>query len=100
MDPHSPGRKNPAAFSARAAGRVQGVGFRWAARDEAGRLGLSGWVRNERDGSVSVFAQGEKERLERFERWLRRGPPGARVVSFEKSPAQPDPALAEFIIEP
>ncbi|MBR3234299.1 MAG: acylphosphatase [Atopobiaceae bacterium] len=39
-------------------GEVQGVGFRWTARRVAQELGLSGWVRNEPDGSVSMELQG------------------------------------------
>ena len=40
-------------------GEVQGVGFRWNAANVAGRLGLTGWVRNECDGSVTAEIQGE-----------------------------------------
>ena len=62
-------------------GRVQGVGFRWATLEEAERLGLSGSVRNEPDGSVHVEVEGERsaELLE----WLRRGPPHAHVDNIE-----------------
>jgi acylphosphatase len=62
-------------------GRVQGVGFRWGTLEEAERLGLSGSVRNEPDGSVRVEVEGDRsgELIE----WLRRGPPFARVESVE-----------------
>ncbi len=60
-------------------GRVQGVGFRYWALEEAQRLGLTGWVRNLRDGSVEVEAQGEEEKLFEFEKLLWQGPPLARV---------------------
>ena len=60
-------------------GRVQGVSFRYYTRQEANRLGLSGWVRNESDGSVSVVAEGTRENLSRFLDFLQHGPPGARV---------------------
>lgn len=70
------------AFDARIGGRVQGVGFRWSAVQEAKDLGLCGWVRNEDDGSVSVHAEGAPESLEAFAQWLREGPPGARVLDF------------------
>lgn len=64
-------------------GRVQGVGFRWAAQEEARRLGLAGWVTNNHDGTVSGHVQGESEPLEAFRRWLNRGPRSARVESVE-----------------
>lgn len=67
------------AFFARAEGRVQGVGFRYTCLHEAQRIGLSGWVRNARDGDVEVWAEGPKEKLDAMLQWLRRGPPGARV---------------------
>lgn len=60
-------------------GRVQGVSFRYYTRQEANRLELTGWVRNQRDGSVSVVAEGSKENLSKFLEFLRHGPPGARV---------------------
>lgn len=44
-------------------GRVQGVGFRFTAYRIAGRYGLSGWVRNLRDGTVEMLAQGESEHI-------------------------------------
>jgi acylphosphatase len=69
----------PAAFHALVSGRVQGVGFRCSCCHEARRLGLSGWVRNNPNGEVEVWAEGDKEKLETFLQWLRRGPPGARV---------------------
>ncbi|HET9024853.1 MAG TPA: acylphosphatase [Burkholderiaceae bacterium] len=64
-------------------GIVQGVGFRHATRSEAQRFGLRGWVRNCADGSVEAVALGDDARLDAFERWARRGPPGARVDSVE-----------------
>jgi acylphosphatase len=61
------------------AGRVQGVGFRYFTEAAAAREGILGWVRNTPDGRVEVSAEGDSEALERFERNLRHGPPGARV---------------------
>ena len=60
-------------------GRVQGVGFRYFAESAAAREGLNGSVRNLPDGRVEAIAEGEAESIERFERALRHGPPGARV---------------------
>jgi acylphosphatase len=64
-------------------GRVQGVGFRWFARVQGRRLGLSGWVRNEPDGSVEVAASGDQSKLDELRRVLRRGPDGADVSAVE-----------------
>ena len=63
----------------RISGRVQGVGFRWFAREEARRLGLSGWVMNLPSGEVEVAAGGEASSLERLRRALEVGPTGASV---------------------
>ncbi len=60
-------------------GRVQGVFFRASAQEEAGRLGLKGWVRNFPDGSVEVVAEGERKKIDDLVGWCHHGPPGARV---------------------
>ena len=60
-------------------GRVQGVGFRYFARDVAQREGVTGWVRNLPDGRVEARVEGELEAVTRVERSLRSGPRGARV---------------------
>ena len=60
-------------------GRVQGVGFRYYVVREARRLGLGGWVANDRDGSVRAVAEGSGPELDRIEHLLRTGPPGAIV---------------------
>ena len=60
-------------------GRVQGVGFRYFAEGEAQRLGLHGYVVNRSDGSVYVYAEGERNPLDLFLTLLRHGPPGAHV---------------------
>jgi acylphosphatase len=78
----------------RVSGRVQGVFFRAGTRDEALRLGLTGWVRNSRDGAVEVLACGADDALAALERWLWQGPPSARVEGVEAmqagEPAPPD----------
>ena len=60
-------------------GRVQGVSYRAATQQEAERLGVTGWVRNEPDGSVAVHAEGEAAAVEALVAWCRRGPVGSRV---------------------
>lgn len=47
-------------------GMVQGVGFRWTCRSIAERLGCTGWVRNEYDGSVTMELQGTQDQVSRF----------------------------------
>ncbi|KAB7785671.1 acylphosphatase [Bifidobacterium cebidarum] len=60
-------------------GLVQGVGFRYFAVMQARRLGIAGWVRNRRDGSVEVDAQGDDEAVDAFVSALRQGPRWAEV---------------------
>lgn len=66
-------------------GRVQGVGFRYSALNAAQRLGLAGWVRNRRDGSVETVAQGDLLALAAYADWLKAGPSSARVDYVEES---------------
>lgn len=66
------------------AGRVQGVGYRdWMVR-EAGRLGLSGWVRNRPDGMVEAVVAGPEPAVEALLTLVRRGPRLARVDAVEE----------------
>ncbi len=70
-------------------GGVQGVGFRWSAREAARRFGVTGWARNRLDGSVEAEIQGDPDRVERMLDWLRTGPPGASVQAVEVTDAEP-----------
>ena len=67
----------------RVRGRVQGVYFRASTAECAHRLALSGYVRNEPDGSVLVLAAGAAPALDELVEWLHTGPPMARVTSVE-----------------
>lgn len=80
-------------------GRVQGVGFRYSAQRKAARLELTGWVRNNPDGTVEAVAEGTPEALVGFERWLRSGPIGARVDRVESTPLSPHGLYRRFSIE-
>ncbi|UJJ32302.1 acylphosphatase [Halopseudomonas maritima] len=64
-------------------GVVQGVGFRQSTVREANRLGISGWVRNDDDGSVSLLLCGSEDALDAMTAWLRRGPAAAKVERVE-----------------
>ena len=64
-------------------GKVQGVWYRAGTREQALQLGLSGWAKNCPDGTVEIHAEGEKEILELFINWCRKGPPAAQVSSLD-----------------
>jgi len=87
------------AVRVRIRGLVQGVAFRWSMQREADRLGVVGWVRNRRDGSVEALVQGDGPAVRRILDWARRGPPGAHVTDLDATPAPPDPTLAAFTVE-
>lgn len=74
---------------ARVKGQVQGVNYRATARREALRLGLTGWARNEPDGSVLIEVEGEPAAVQAFLAWCVDGPPAAKVESIETNPAAP-----------
>jgi acylphosphatase len=81
-------------------GRVQRVGYRRHVLDSAQELGLSGYVRNEKDGSVTVFVQGDDAAVEKFIGKLKTPPQPAHVKSLEVKDARPRPALKYFMIKP
>jgi acylphosphatase len=64
---------------------VQGVGFRAFTEREAIRLGIDGWVRNRRDGTVEAVLSGEPAAVERMLLALGVGPPGAAVVNVRST---------------
>jgi acylphosphatase len=66
-------------LTANITGRVQGVSFRYYTAREARRIGVSGWVKNEANGSVSVVAEGDQAALEELLEFLERGSPSALV---------------------
>lgn len=81
-------------------GRVQGVGFRNYVEHVAGKLGLDGYVRNCRDGSVEVFAMGTYEQLTKLRFALDKGPIMAYVAAVREEPDTADARyLGNFIIE-
>jgi acylphosphatase len=76
-------------------GRVHGVGYRYFAISRAMRLGLTGWVSNEQDGSVRVVAEGPRADLDDLLTELREGPPAALDELREGPPA----ALVEYVTD-
>ena len=61
------------AVQARVVGRVQGVSFRWYTEERARALGVTGWVRNEPDGSVLLHAEGDDDAVDALVAWCRTG---------------------------
>lgn len=74
-------------------GRVQGVGYRWAMVQQAEALGLRGWVRNRRDGTVEAVAAGDAAAVQALAGWARQGPPAAQVTRVEVGEAADDGEL-------
>ena len=60
-------------------GDVQGVGFRYFVQRKARQIGLTGWVRNNADGTVELVAEGARDSLEQLKRAVEEGPRAARV---------------------
>lgn len=82
-------------------GRVQGVYFRGWTRGQAQRLGVSGWVRNLRDGRVEVLARGDEAALRELEKLLWQGPALSRVDDVAVSSVTDEEPIAEgFHIAP
>jgi acylphosphatase len=73
-------------------GRVQGVYFRYAAKEVANRLGLTGWIRNLPNGKVEAVVEGEEADVEEMIEWCYQGPPGAKVsrVNVQRNIARGD----------
>ncbi len=69
-------------------GRVQGVGFRYHFSEQAQWLGITGWVRNRRGGSVEAVIAGSPEAVEALLAWARRGPAAAQVERVDVGAAE------------
>ncbi|XVE76136.1 hypothetical protein DITRI_Ditri12bG0149000 [Diplodiscus trichospermus] len=72
-------------------GRVQGVFYRNWTIENATQLGLKGWVRNRRDGSVEALFSGSPDSVQEMEQRCRRGPPAAMVTGLQVFPSNDDP---------
>ena len=83
-------------------GRVQGVGYRWFASRSAESLGLTGWARNRREGTVELEVFGPRPRIEQLVQQLREGPPASDVteVAVHWLPAPEGVAPVKFEIRP
>ena len=76
-------------------GRVQDVGFRQSMQHRARELGVSGWVRNRRDGRVEAVVAGARDRVEELLSWTRQGPPLARVTDVRAARSDDSQHLPE-----
>jgi acylphosphatase len=74
-------------------GRVQGVGYRWWVVETATALGLEGWVRNRRDGSVETLAIGHPTAIDALAEACRQGPSHALVRTVERASADDDGSI-------
>lgn len=74
-------------------GRVQGVFYRDWTVQNATELGLKGWVRNRRDGSVEALFSGRAEKVAEMQERCRRGPPSALVTGLDVNPSTEDPGI-------
>ena len=79
-------------------GRVQGVYFRDYTRREAEKLGLKGWVRNVRDGSVEAVVSGEAETVDNMIAWLHEGSPMSSVTRVTITESSDDTTYLDFSI--
>ena len=79
-------------------GYVQGVGFRANCARRAEALGVTGWVRNQWDGSVEALFEGPSEAVDAMLLWCRRGPSHAVVTGVEVTEAEPGTPYRSFYI--
>ena len=81
-------------------GRVQGVGYRAACADMARALGLRGWVRNRRSGTVEAFLAGPEANVLRMRGWMWEGPAGAQVTELDVATGTDEALVPGFEIRP
>ena len=79
-------------------GRVQGVGFRWRARQAALLYGCTGWCRNDWDGTVTMEIQGKEAAIEKVIRSLEAGL-YIRIQNMDVTPVCPEPDEKGFITD-
>ena len=79
-------------------GRVQGVGFRNFTSVRAHALGLTGWVRNLRDGRVEAVAEGPDDKIDELIKAIKTGPSGSRVDGVAVEEQTPNGEFASFKI--
>ena len=81
-------------------GRVQKVYFRQSTRDKALELGLRGWVRNRKKGTVELVAEGDPQRIEDLVAWCHHGPEHAQVERVDRWDIEPVDLPEGFDVRP
>lgn len=94
----TPKQKDRARLHLVISGRVQGVGFRFSAYDEAKDLALAGWVRNLPNGDVEIVAEGSRKNLQMLAAWAHLGPPSAHVTHVREDWSESTGGFREFRI--
>ena len=80
-------------------GKVQGVGYRFFATRVARRLGLKGWITNERDGTVAAVVEGEKSAIDEWLEDLKEGPRHAEVTKIDQETKDFTGKLGDFDVK-
>ncbi len=88
------------AVNIRITGKVQGVAFRYHAKEMAHLHHVSGWIRNRIDGSVEAFFQGEPSQVTQLINWCRSGSPDATISHISIDDVPPDSQISGFIVRP
>ena len=80
-------------------GRVQGVWFRSSTKQKAEQLGVTGWVRNTKDGRVEAIFEGEENSVKSLIEWCHHGPPLAKIEKVEVNNQSPTNGFDGFLIK-
>ncbi len=80
-------------------GFVQGVGYRHFVRNNAQKLGLTGWVANVPDGKVETLLQGQKEKIEEMIRLCRKGPFLSEIENVDVEWRETEEEFSDFEID-
>lgn len=81
-------------------GRVQGVGFRYTAKRKADELGITGWIRNNEDGTVELDAEGDPDQVDQFIQALKNGlTPVIRVEQIDQTSTHKNYGYRNFSIK-
>jgi len=86
------------AYKLKIHGKVQGVFYRDFARKQAEALDISGWAKNDSDGTVTAYIQGEEDKIDYFLVLLWSGPEASKVQNIQKEPSVEDPMITLFEI--
>jgi len=80
-------------------GKVQGVWFRANTKQKAEQYGITGWIKNTKEGNVEAVFEGENKHIKELIEWCQRGPPLAEVEDVIVEKQRPTNAFDGFIIK-